>query len=119
MLSTLSLPYRPRHHQACGPRLPRRAALVHAAAAGAAAGDPSDREALVKGDVGDPAQAQSIPGPATQLGRVRSAARLPPGFTPLQAVSLRSTEGGGGQKQYVLALRADARAAAGTLELCS
>lgn len=104
ILSRFGLPYRPRHHHACGPRLPRRAVLVHATAAGAAAGDPSDREALVKGDVGDPAQAQSIPGPATQLGQVRSATHL----FPVWRVTGRA-------EAYVLALRPDARAAAGDL----
>ena len=101
ILSTFGMPYRPRHHQACGPRLPRRAVLVHATAAGAAAGDPSDREALVKGDVGDPAQAQSIPGPATQLGQVSSATHLLPGFTPLQKGVAQVWRVPGGAEAYV------------------
>ena len=54
-------PYGHRRRQRAGSlRLPRGFAPVRATAAGAAAGDPSDKEALVKGDVGEPAQAQAI-----------------------------------------------------------
>ena len=47
---------------------------MRAAAAGAAAGDPSDKEALVKGDVGDPAQAQAISGSPPPAGQARHTA---------------------------------------------
>ena len=47
---------------------------MRATAAGAAAGDPSDKEALVKGDVGEPAEAQAISGAPGALSGSRSPA---------------------------------------------
>ena len=63
-------------------RLPRCLVPVRATAAGAAAGHPSDKEALVKSDVGDPAQAQAIPGPRVPAGQACN-----PVFYPVPALA--------------------------------
>ena len=84
LTSCPTTPYGHQYRQRAGSlRLPRDFAPVRATAAGAAAGDPSDKEALVKGDVGEPAQAQDLSGSPT------SGSRSPAGqacqTTPAQA----------------------------------